>query len=79
MTQVARGVRFAILAAFGAFFATPLIWLALAPTKSDEALVNSGPLSFGSFHQLALAWEHLDAFSNQIYRAWIGNSLLYAR
>jgi multiple sugar transport system permease protein len=78
MKQVARGVRLAILAAFGAFFATPLIWLALAPTKSDAALVSSGPFSFGSFSQVALAWEHLDAFSNSIYSAWIGNSLVYA-
>jgi multiple sugar transport system permease protein len=66
------------LAVFAIFFAAPLIWLVLAPTKSDEALVTSGPFSFGSFHQIALAWGHLDSFSNSIYRAWIGNSLLYA-
>src|SRR4029453_6301880 len=32
----------------------------------------------GSFGQVARAWDHLDAFSDHIYRAWIGNSLLYA-
>jgi multiple sugar transport system permease protein len=78
MKQVARGLRITILGAFGAFFATPLIWLALAPTKSDEALVKSGPFSFGSLHQVALAWEHLSAFSHNIYSVWIGNSLVYA-
>jgi multiple sugar transport system permease protein len=78
MRLATRGLRFAILAAFAVFFATPLLWLILAPTKSDEALVTHGPFSFGSLHQVALAWQHLDAFSNHIYRAWIGNSLVYA-
>jgi multiple sugar transport system permease protein len=78
MRLVTRGVRFLILAAFAAFFVVPLVWLILAPTKSDEALVNKGPFAFGSLHNVALAWQHLDSFSNHIYRAWIGNSLGYA-
>ena len=78
MRLATRGLRIAILAAFAIFFVAPLLWLILAPTKSDEALVTRGPFTFGSFHQIALAWQHLDAFSDHIYRAWIGNSLLYA-
>ncbi|RSM41085.1 carbohydrate ABC transporter permease [Amycolatopsis balhimycina DSM 5908] len=78
MRLAARGLRFAILAVFAAFFVVPLAWLILAPTKSDEALVSSDPLAFGSFGQVALAWQHLDAFSDHLYRMWIGNSLLYA-
>jgi multiple sugar transport system permease protein len=78
MRLTARGVRFLILTAFGVFFAAPIVWLILAPTKSDEVLVTRGPFTFGSFHQVALAWKHLDAFSDHIYRAWIANSLLYA-
>jgi multiple sugar transport system permease protein len=78
MVYVSRGLRLLILTAFAAFFVVPIVWLILAPTKSDEALVSSGPFTFGSLDNLALAWEHLDAFSNNIYRAWIGNSLLYA-
>src|SRR6187399_940637 len=78
MRLAMRGLRFAILAVFAVFFATPLLWLILAPTKSDEALVTHGPFSFGGLDQVALAWQHLDAFSNHIYRAWIGNSLVYA-
>lgn len=78
MRLAARGLRFVILAAFAVFFVVPLGWLILAPTKSDEALVSRAPLAFGSFHQLALAWQHLDAFSDHLYRMWIGNSLLYA-
>ena len=78
MRIAARGLRLLILAAFAVFFVVPILWLVLAPTKADGALVTSSPLSFGSFHQIALAWDHLDAFSGHIYRTWIGNSLLYA-
>jgi multiple sugar transport system permease protein len=78
MRLTARGLRFVILAAFAVFFVVPLLWLILAPTKSDGALVTSDPLAFGSFHRVALAWQHLDAFSDHLYRAWIVNSLLYA-
>jgi multiple sugar transport system permease protein len=78
MRLLVRGVRLTILAAFAVFFTAPLLWLVFAPTKSDSELVSRGPFTFGSFHQVALAWKHLDAFSDHIYRAWIGNSLLYA-
>ncbi len=71
-------LRFTILTTFAVFFAVPILWLLLAPTKADQALVTSSPLSFGSFHHVALAWKHLNAFSDHIYRRWIGNSLFYA-
>jgi multiple sugar transport system permease protein len=72
------GLRLVVLTTFAVFFVVPVLWLILAPTKSDHALVTDGPLSFGSFHQVSLAWKHLDAFSDHIYRTWITNSLLYA-
>ena len=78
MRVAALGLRFLVLAAFAVFFVVPILWLILAPTKSDAALVTSAPLSFGSFQQVGLAWQHLDGFSGHIYRTWIGNSLLYA-
>jgi multiple sugar transport system permease protein len=78
MRFTARAVRLVVLGIFAVFFVAPMLWLVMAPTKSDEALVGSGPFAFGSFRQVALAWDHLDAFSDHIYRAWIGNSLLYA-
>jgi multiple sugar transport system permease protein len=78
MRFAARGLRLAILAVFAVFFVAPVLWLILAPTKSDHALITDGPFSFGSFHQLSLAWKHLDAFSDHLFRTWIGNSLLYA-
>jgi multiple sugar transport system permease protein len=78
MSVLARGLRSATLLAFAVFFVAPLLWLVLAPTKSDRQLVGQGPFTFGSLHQVVSAWQHLDAFSDHIYRAWIGNSLLYA-
>ncbi len=78
MALVVRGLRLAVLAAFAIFFVAPMVWLVLAPTKSDRDLVSRGPFTFGSFHQVSLAWEHLHAFSNHIYLTWIGNSLVYA-
>ena len=74
----ALGLRLLILATFAVFFAAPILWLILAPTKSDAALVTHSPFSFGSFHQVALAWKHLNAFSDHIYRRWIGNSIYYS-
>jgi multiple sugar transport system permease protein len=71
-------LRLVVLAAFALFFVAPMVWLLLAPTKTDGGLVSSGPFSFGSFHQVAEAWRHLDAFSDHLFRKWIGNSLLYS-
>jgi multiple sugar transport system permease protein len=78
MRLAVLGLRGLVLAAFAVFFVAPVLWLILAPTKSDHALITSGPFAFGSFHQLSLAWKHLDAFSDHIFRTWISNSLLYA-
>jgi multiple sugar transport system permease protein len=75
---LARAVWLAILLTFAVFFIAPVIWLILAPTKSDKALITSSPFSFGDFHHVALAWRHLDAFSDHVYRRWIGNTLYYA-
>jgi multiple sugar transport system permease protein len=78
MRLPALGVRLLILTTFAIFFIAPVLWLVLAPTKTDKALITSNPFSFGSFHNVALAWKHLNAYSDHIYRRWIGNSLLYA-
>jgi multiple sugar transport system permease protein len=72
------GVRLAILVTFAIFFIGPVIWLILAPTKSDHALISANPFAFGDFHHVALAWKHLNAFSSHIFRRWIGNTLFYA-
>jgi multiple sugar transport system permease protein len=72
------GVRLAVLGVFAVFFVAPVLWLVLAPTKSDKALIANSPFSFGDFHHVALAWKHLDSFSSHVYRTWIANTLFYA-
>jgi multiple sugar transport system permease protein len=72
------GLRTAILVVFAIFFIAPVVWLVLAPTKSDQALITSSPFSFGDFHHVGLAWKHLNAYSDHIYRRWIANTLYYA-
>jgi multiple sugar transport system permease protein len=74
----ALSLRLAILTIFAIFFIGPVVWLILAPTKSDAALVTNNPFSFGDFHHVALAWRHLNAYSDHIYRRWIANTLYYA-
>ena len=70
--------RIVVLTVFAVFFVAPVLWLVLAPTKSDQALISSSPFAFGDFHHIALAWKHLDAFSSHVYRRWILNTLFYA-
>ena len=72
------GMRTVILLVFAIFFIAPVLWLVLAPTKSDHALITSSPFSFGSFHNVALAWKHLNAYSDHLYRRWIANTLIYS-
>ena len=67
-----------VLLAFAAFFAVPLIWLALAATKTGSELVSENPFAVGSFHNIAVAWQALDGFNDHIYRRWLANSIYYA-
>ena len=72
------GVRLTVLLVFAVFFIGPVLWLVLAPTKSDKALITASPFSFGDLHHVALAWKHLNAFSDHVFRRWIENTLYYA-
>jgi multiple sugar transport system permease protein len=67
-----------VIAAFFVFFALPIVWLLLAPTKSDAQLVSGSPLSFGSLHGLRLAWDHVSSFEGGIIFTWLRNSAVYS-
>ena len=67
-----------VIAGFFIFFALPVVWLLLAPTKTDGQLVAQSPLSFGSWHGLRLAWDHVAAFEGGIIFTWLGNSAIYS-
>jgi multiple sugar transport system permease protein len=67
-----------VLALFLLFFALPVLWLALAATKTDDQLVHDHPLSFGSWQALLANWDALIAFQDAAIFLWLGNSALYA-
>jgi len=79
--RLGRALGGTIIAVFALFFALPLVWLLLAPTKSTSQLNGRGgelPISFGSFAQLAENWDALVGFQNGIIWTWLGNSVLYS-
>jgi len=69
-----------LIAFFTLFFVIPLVWILLAPTKSENALNRlngESSLSFGSFGQLAENWNTLVTFQHGVIFTWLGNSVLY--
>jgi multiple sugar transport system permease protein len=73
-----RVIWLIVIAGFFIFFALPVVWLLLAPTKTDAQLVSQSPLSFGSWHDLRLAWDHVASFESGIIFTWLGNSAIYS-
>src|SRR5689334_14954588 len=76
--HAALALRGSILLAFAVFFGVPLLWLVLAPTRTDFDLITGPPLSFGSLHNAWVAWQSVDRPSGHIFRRWMGNSLAYS-
>jgi multiple sugar transport system permease protein len=77
---LARVLAIVVLGFFSVFFAFPLAWLLLAPTKSTpqlNGLNGEHPFSFGSFDQLARNWNSLVGYQDGIFWTWLGNSMLY--
>nr|HET6902006.1 carbohydrate ABC transporter permease [Ktedonobacteraceae bacterium] len=71
-------IRFFALLLIGIFFGLPLVWLILAPTKTDVQLTQNFPLSFGSLSKIGEDWQHLLSFDNGVIVQWSINSVLYA-
>ena len=78
VSRAALALRAVVLIGFAVFFVVPLVWLVLAPTKTDYELITSNPFAVGSFHNVWVAWQHLDAFGNHLFWRWMENSVLYA-
>ena len=72
-----RAVAFVVAGFFVIFFALPIVWLLLAPTKNARELLLNNPFSFGSFDTLASNFQELTQFQNGIIWVWLGNSALY--
>lgn len=74
---LARAVAILILIVFVLFFVVPLVWLVLAPTKTDRQLLLEAPFAFGDFSTLAANWTMLMTFQKGLIWTWIGNSAFY--
>ncbi len=55
----------------------PMIWLILAPSKTDPQVSHRNPLSFGSFSGYIHAWKNLQYFDGGVIGRWVINSVLY--
>ena len=71
------GLRVLVLLAFAIFFAGPLAWLLLEPTKTGGRLTTGGAFTADSFHNVWLAWRQLDSFQDHMFLRWMENSLIY--
>jgi multiple sugar transport system permease protein len=67
-----------VTGAFTAFFVLPILWIMLAPTRSDGDIVRGAPLAFGSFSDLGTTWRHLYDFQSHAILLWIKNSAIYS-
>lgn len=72
-----RIVRMAILLGFVVVGIIPLVWMALAPSKTGQELQTLSPFAFGSIDNYFKAWDNLQAFSNAVILRWVINSAVY--
>ena len=71
-------LRLGVLLVFAVFFAAPLVWLVLAPTKTDYQLATDWPFALGNLGNVARTWSQLDGFGDHLFRRWLENSLVYS-
>jgi multiple sugar transport system permease protein len=70
-------VRWAVLLVFALYFGLPLLWLLLAPSKDQFAIISLNPLAFGSWETVVKAWQNVNAYVHGEIWLWFGNSILY--
>jgi len=73
-----RFVGLVILLFFTAFFFVPILWLLLAPTKTDGQLLTQSPFAFGSLSTLAHTFHRVVTYSGHSLLIWLKNSAIYS-
>src|SRR5579871_1355988 len=68
----------AVLLFFTVFFFVPIIWLFLAPTKTDGQLLAQSPFSFGSLSTFAHTFHRIVTYSGHSLLIWLKNSAIYS-
>lgn len=67
-----------ILLLFTAFFFVPMIWLFLAPTKTDGQLLNSSAFSVGSLSTFGHTFHRVITYNGDSLLIWLKNSAIYS-
>jgi multiple sugar transport system permease protein len=70
-------LRLGALIATALFFGLPLIWLLLAPSKSNSELITLSPLAFGSVENLRQAFGTLIKYFGDDFLRWTANTGFY--
>src|SRR5579859_5762524 len=78
MGPIGTLIRFFTLLLMGIFFGLPLVWLILAPTKTDVQLTQYFPLALGSLTKIGEDWQNLLSFDDGVIIQWSINSVVYA-
>jgi len=73
-----RFIGLAILLIFTALFFVPIIWLVLAPTKTDGQLLSQGPFAFGSLSTFTHTFNRVVNYDGQSLLIWLKNSAIYS-
>lgn len=68
----------AVLLLFTVFFFVPIVWLFLAPTKTDGQLLTESPFAFGSFGTLADTFHRIITYGGHSLLIWLKNSAIYS-
>jgi multiple sugar transport system permease protein len=67
-----------VLLLFAVFFFVPIVWLLLAPTKTDYQLDHAGSFAFGSFSTLAHTFHYMVSWQGHSLLVWLKNSAVYS-
>jgi multiple sugar transport system permease protein len=70
--------RFVVLGFFAVISVIPMIWLILAPSKTNAEIQNLSPFAFGSIDNYFRAWDNLQSFDESVIGQWVINSVVYS-
>ena len=77
MGPIGYFVRLAILLVFVLYFGLPLLWLLLAPSKDQTAIITLKPLAFGSWATVLKSWSNVNEYVHGEIWVWFKNSVFY--
>jgi multiple sugar transport system permease protein len=70
-------LRLAVLLLFALYFGLPLLWLLLAPSKDQFAIINLSPLAFGNWNTVLKSWNNVNQYVHGEIWMWFRNSVIY--